>query len=261
MTRPAEAPAESHALNVRRTLVAAAVIAVVIEHLVPFGGLILYPFTLLATWVHEMGHGVTALLVGGSFASLDVFADASGLAHTSSSPGIPRALVAIGGLLAPPFVGSAMLGLGRGPRRARIILLGLALALLVSLALWVRTAVGWIAMPLVAALVAAFAVWGSANERLIFAQFIGLLLGLDTVARIDYLFMSSVVVDGDSRPSDVANVVGQMGSVIPAWGALLALVGLSALYLGLKVAWRRPPGDTPRHPPRAVSGERTPPRR
>ena len=33
--------------------------------LTPWGPLILYPFTLFTTWVHEMGHGLTALAFGG----------------------------------------------------------------------------------------------------------------------------------------------------------------------------------------------------
>ena len=105
----------------RRALVIAAVIAVVIEHLVPFGGWILYPFTLLATWVHEMGHGVTALLVGGTFSSLDIFRDASGLAHINAARGFPMALSCMGGLLAPPLVGAATLAFARGPKRARVL--------------------------------------------------------------------------------------------------------------------------------------------
>ena len=42
-----------------------------LQGLVPYGGYLLYPFTLLSTWVHEMGHGVTALLrIGGTSAVL-----------------------------------------------------------------------------------------------------------------------------------------------------------------------------------------------
>ncbi|MEZ4410133.1 MAG: M50 family metallopeptidase [Polyangiales bacterium] len=234
-TAPAEAPTTP-----RRALVTAAVIALVIEHLVPFGRLILYPFTLLATWVHEMGHGLTALIVGGSFSSLDIFRDASGLAHTHTARGFPSALVSMGGLLAPPFVGAATLALGRGPKRARVVLLTLALALVLSLAVWVRSLAGWIAMPLVAAVVAAFGVWGSARERVVFAQFIGLLLGFDTLARVDYLFTAAVTIQGREQPSDVALIVGELGSYIPLWGVLLAGVGLGALVLGLRVAWRAP---------------------
>ncbi len=224
----------------RRALVTAAVVALVIEHLVPFGHLILYPFTLLATWVHEMGHGLTALMVGGSFSSLDIFRDASGLAHVNTERGLPYALACMGGLLAPPFVGAATLALGRGPKRARVVLLALSLALVVSLAIWVRTLVGWISMPLVAAVVAAFGVWGSERERVVFVQFVGLLLGFDTLARIDYLFSATATIRGREQPSDVALIVGELGSFIPLWGALLAGVGLTALYLGLRVAWRAP---------------------
>lgn len=32
---------------------------------VPFGEFVIYPFALLSTWAHELGHGVTALLWGG----------------------------------------------------------------------------------------------------------------------------------------------------------------------------------------------------
>lgn len=234
-TAPAEAPTTP-----RRALVTAAIVALVIEHLVPFGHLILYPFTLLATWVHEMGHGLTALMVGGSFSSLDVFRDASGLAHINTARGLPSALAAMGGLLAPPFVGAATLALARGPKRARLVLLALSLALVVSLAVWVRSLAGWIAMPLVAAVVAAFGVWGSDRERVVFAQFVGLLLGFDTLARVDYLFTGAVTIQGREQPSDVALIVRELGSFVPLWGALIAGVGLTALSLGLRVAWRAP---------------------
>ena len=34
------------------------------------GSLVLYPFTILATWFHEMGHGLAAMLTGSSFERL-----------------------------------------------------------------------------------------------------------------------------------------------------------------------------------------------
>lgn len=47
-------------------LVAAAGLTVLLWRF-PWGNYLLYPFTLLATWFHEMGHGLTALLLGESF--------------------------------------------------------------------------------------------------------------------------------------------------------------------------------------------------
>ena len=149
-----------------------------------------------------------------------------------SAPAARRALP----LLAPITPAA----LARGPRRTRALLLALAAVLVLSLVVWVRSLAGWISMPLVAALIAALGVWGSPRERLVFTQFIALLLGLDAASRIDYLFVASTTIDGHALPSDVAVVVGGMGSIIPVWGALLTLVGLSALLLGLRVAWRAP---------------------
>src|SRR5262249_33735343 len=131
----------------RRALVTAVVLIVVIERLVPYGRQLLYPFTLLATWVHEMGHGLTALLVGGRFEKLEVFSNASGLAHTAGYGGWRSGLVALGGLLAPPLAGASILALGRGGRRARLILFALALALAISPAIWVRSTTRITAMP------------------------------------------------------------------------------------------------------------------
>ncbi len=124
----------------RAALVVAALLILALQRLMPYGRQLLYPFTLLSTWVHEMGHGVTALLLGGRFARLDIFADASGLATTAVIPGWRQGVVAAGGLLAPPLLGMLLLVLGR--RLPRGLLVGLALAMVASLMLWIRTPVG-----------------------------------------------------------------------------------------------------------------------
>lgn len=69
---------------------------------VPHGRQILYPLTLLATFVHEMGHGLTALLLGNTFTQMVIHSDGSGMASWSGSPGrINVALIAAGGLVGP----------------------------------------------------------------------------------------------------------------------------------------------------------------
>ena len=47
-----------------------------------WGSLLLYPFTILATWFHEMGHGLAAILAGGRFEQLAIYADGSGVAQS-----------------------------------------------------------------------------------------------------------------------------------------------------------------------------------
>ena len=39
-------------------------------YLVPYGRYVAYPLLLLSTFAHEMGHGLTALVMGGTFESL-----------------------------------------------------------------------------------------------------------------------------------------------------------------------------------------------
>ena len=128
--------------SVRRALVIAVIAYFVIHAFIPFGTTLLYPLTLFATWVHEMGHGLTALALGGRFSSLDIYANASGLALTTSNGPWQSGVVAMGGLLAPPLVGAALLAISRGPKRAQAILIALAVALVASLAIWVRSTTG-----------------------------------------------------------------------------------------------------------------------
>ena len=181
----------------RSALVIATIVYFTIHTFVPFGGTILYPLTLLATWVHEMGHGTTALVLGGHFSSLDVFANGSGLAYTDTNADWKRGLVAMGGLVAPPIVGAILLSVSRGPKRARVVLVTMTVAIIVSLILWVRSTAGWIALPLDAGALAIFAIWGGPRERMVFAQLIGIALAIDTWAGKGYLFAQSAMVRKD----------------------------------------------------------------
>lgn len=227
----------------RRALVVAVAVSILVGSFVPFGSVLLYPFTLLATWVHEMGHGIAAVLVGGDFHRLEIFADASGLAYTSHRAGAPSlgAWISLGGLVAPPIVGAVVLGTARGPRRAQVVLVTFAVALVASLAVWVRSLTGFLAVPLVAGLIVAFVRWGGGGERMFLAQFLGLRLASDTVGRgMDYLFTDGVMVGGMKRASDIASVAAGFGGPRVAWSIVVAVFSVLCVALGLVLAWRRP---------------------
>jgi hypothetical protein len=72
------AEGDDEGVSAREALIVSAIVVIVIRAIVPFGGTILYPFTLFATWVHEMGHGLTGLVVGGSFDKLEIFGNVRG---------------------------------------------------------------------------------------------------------------------------------------------------------------------------------------
>lgn len=240
MKRQPDPGDDDEALSARWALILAALAIVVIRAFVPFGGAILYPFTLFATWVHEMGHGLAGLMTGGSFDKLEIFANASGLAYGRVDPGWPSALRAAGGLLGPPIAGASILAVARGPRRARIVLFVLAAVMLASVPIWVRSFTGWIAVPLVGVLIGALALKRWPTMHHVAAQLLGVLLGLDTIGGIDYLFTGSATVDGRELPSDVQHIASAIGGHYLAWGALLAVVSLALLAIGVRLAWAEP---------------------
>ncbi|MEO6757864.1 MAG: M50 family metallopeptidase [Saprospiraceae bacterium] len=67
-----------------------------------FGQLVLYPVTLLVTFLHEFGHALGAILTGGDVVSLQVSPDGSGYTNTR---GGSAGIILMGG-----YVGSAVLG-------------------------------------------------------------------------------------------------------------------------------------------------------
>lgn len=204
-----------------------------------YGRLALYPLTLFATWVHEMGHGLSAIAIGGHFSRLEIFANAAGMAHSSYPTGLASALVSLGGLLAPPLVGCAIIVLARSPRMGRVLLWLLALAMLVSLVIWVRTLVGALLLVPLAFGLVLVARKLSRGTGLFVVQLLGFSLALDTVSRLDYLFVDRVTIDGRTLTSDIGKVADVLGGPTLMWGLLVAGVALGLVAIAGWVALRR----------------------
>jgi hypothetical protein len=219
-------------------LAAAALTALAFQF--PAGRWALYPFTLLATWFHEMGHGVTALVLGGQFDRLEIFRDGSGLAHWSGV-GFGRlasAAVAAGGPLGPALAGAALILAGRSRAATRVALGVLGAALLLSNVLWVRTAVGFVAVALWGVAVLGAAAVRGAGLRALAVQLLGVQACISTYRQVGYLFTRAVVLDGEARLSDTGQIAAALFLPHWVWGALLT-VGCAALLLAsLALAYR-----------------------
>lgn len=87
--------------------------------LVPWLGWLNYPFRLLITMVHELGHGLAALLTGGQFIGFVVYPSGAGLAYTA---GGWRWVIIPAGYVGVALFGAAMIMLGRSHRSSRIAL-------------------------------------------------------------------------------------------------------------------------------------------
>lgn len=101
------------------TLIGLAGLTSLILVVVPIIGLLDYPFRLMITLVHELGHGLAAILTGGSFLFFEVFPNGGGLAHTS---GGLRFVVIPAGYLGAALFGAILILLGRSHRWSRVAL-------------------------------------------------------------------------------------------------------------------------------------------
>jgi len=110
-------------------IVGLAALAALALVLVPGLGLLSYPFRLLITIVHELSHGLVALLTGGAFLRFVVFPNGEGVAYTA---GGWRLLVIPAGYLGSALFGASLIHLGRSVRwsRAAMAALGAAVLLL-----------------------------------------------------------------------------------------------------------------------------------
>lgn len=219
----------------------AAVFASMTLSIIPFGDYVLYPFAILSTWVHEMGHGLTAELVGGNFSHLEIYSNLGGVAFSMRPDGaLPSALIAAGGLLGPAIAGGAVILLGSRPKAARWILDALGAMLLLSALLWVRNPFG---LGAVIALGAAAILIGQLAPESIetaIAQFVGIRFCLESVSDFDYMFTKNFERGGQVMNSDSQAIAEVLFLPYWFWGGLIAAMSLAILGLAFYFAWVRP---------------------
>ena len=193
---------------------------------------------LLATCAHELGHGLTALLVGAEFHSFVLHADGTGMATWQGSPGrLATALVAVGGLLAPSIGGSLLLILARSTRQTRLLLWLVAGSLLVVV-WWTRNPFGIIFLLACAVFFAIAALWLSDRSAAFILRLTGAVLCLSWFQHLDYMFSASASVGGMDHPSDTAVIARELWLPYWFWGGVIATMSLAVLTFGLWVATR-----------------------
>lgn len=207
---------------------------------VPYGEFLLYPFSILATWFHEMGHGLTALALGGRLEGLLLFPDGSGLAiHGGASLGrIGRALVAAGGPMGPPIAGAVFILSSRRPRAARFCLGGMGAALLASGLLWVRSLFGLVAVAVLGLAVLALAQGPPRPAQTVAVQVLGVQACLSSFRQVGYLFTQHVVIAGRPMASDSGQIAESLFLPYWFWGGLMAAASVAVLVLSLRAASR-----------------------
>lgn len=206
-------------------------------HFLPFGRLVLYPFIILGTWFHELGHGLTALVLGGNFQKLELFSDGSGVAFWSGEVfggGIGRAIVAGGGPIAPTIIGAMFLLLSRNAKRARLIMLLFSFVLVISTAIWIRSIFGAIFIGILAVIIFFIALKGNDRFNKFTLQLIAIQAFMSMYLSVDYLFSSSGTTANGVYYSDTYWIAA--GLLLPYWfwaGAICLFSGI-VMYCSYK---------------------------
>ena len=206
------------------------------------GSLLLYPFTILATWFHEMGHGVAAMLTGSSFERLLIFPDGSGVAQSmrpADASRLTNALIAASGPLGPAIAGSLLIIASRTDKATRAALMAVGLALIVSTVIWVRTLTGWLILPALGIAILALAWRGTAAQRRFGIQLLGVQACISVWQQFGYLFSAGGSVGGELRRSDTSAIADALLLPYWFWGAAISAVIVVLLWWSLAVAFRR----------------------
>lgn len=214
------------------TLVISVIVTLGLYYL-PYGFYVAYPLMLLSTLVHELGHGVAAVLMGGNFHEFKMWGDGSGVAYWSGDVGAAaRAFISAGGLVGPAVGAALGLVCARNPRSARWFLGVLGGLLALALLLVVRNGFGFFFIGIFAAICLAVSFKASNTATQLTLVFLSVQLALSVYSRSDYLFMRYADTSAGKMPSDVEHMAMALGLPYWFWGAICIAISVAALLGG-----------------------------
>ena len=205
-----------------------------ILYYVPYGHYAAWPLLLFSTLAHELGHGLTALVLGGTFEAFFLWSDGSGMAQYSGAFGrFARAAVSAGGLVGPAVLAALFFLAGRRANWSRWALVALGAGLMVAEVLLVRNMFGWLFVGAVAGALLGIGLKASGAAAQIATVFLAIQLSLSVFSRADYLFTDTARTAGGTGPSDVARIAQELFAPYWFWGALIGALSAAILCFGL----------------------------
>lgn len=189
--------------------------------LTPWASILLYPFKLFTTWVHECGHAVATALVGG----ISIAPDTSGLTHSLVPVGrLSQGFVASAGYLGAAVVGCLLMAATRVERAAHGVLAAVGTLMLLSLVVWVRNLFGALVVLAWGAALVALARRGFGPAPRFLLGLLAIQVALNSVYDIRVLFLLN------GGPSDAATMAQLF--FVPAWMWASAWIGMAVAMLG-----------------------------
>lgn len=217
----------------------------------PFAGVLLYPFKLLATWLHELSHGMAMIITGAGFDHIIIYRDTSGLAYAYTSVGsFGTAIIAAAGYMGTPLWGAALLFFTPTAKAARTALIVLAVLLVGTTILVVAPApngdkFGQFVTPAIGAAIALAAILLPDRWRILFAHFLATQSCVNALLDIRVLLRPSQVVDGkNAGMSDAHNMaLSTFGTTdtwaVWTWAIIWLAWSLAVLFVALRLSGSR----------------------
>jgi hypothetical protein len=192
--------------------------------LTPWAPFLLYPFRLFTTWVHESGHALMTMLVGGRVRSIAIEPDGSGLTQSLIPEGrMAGGLVASSGYLGAAVVGCLLIAATRVQKWAPVILMSLGACMLLTLVFWMRNLFGfWVVLAWGVALVT-LARKGVVSAPRFLLSLLAIQVALNSVYDIRVLFLI------DRGRSDAATMARLF--LLPSWVWAIAWMLTSVVLL------------------------------
>jgi hypothetical protein len=202
----------------------------------PIAHLVLYPFVIISTWFHEIGHGLAAIILNGDLLRIELYADGSGVAvHTPPQflGNVGNAVVAISGPLFPPIVGFTLFKISKNRNLIRLSLLLLSLTILGSVVVWIRTLFGVIILLLISLIIMLVALSKNSKIQFITLQLIGIQAFISVYLSLGYLFSRSGTVNQSSFSSDTSVI--EQNTFLPYWFWASAILIISAVLFVISI--------------------------
>lgn len=232
-----------------RTLALALLASLLVWNL-PFGGVLAYPFKLIATWLHEMSHGLLMICTGAELDHVVIYKDTSGLSYAVFAiSNIGTAAIAAAGYMGTPLWGAVLLVVTPNARRARLALLTIAGLMFATVIFAIvptpeEGRFGQLAITGIAIALVACAVVLPPRVRVFVAHFIAAQACINALLDIRVLLRPVQVVGGSlTATSDATQMaVNTFGSHAPwgvwFWAVVWLAWSLGVLFVALRLSGR-----------------------
>lgn len=199
----------------------------------PYVSILLYPFKLFVTTIHEACHALAARFTGGNVASISIAPDESGL--TLSLGGI-RPIVIMAGYLGASIFGGLLIWWGRKPHEARSVLQSIGS---VILALTVFYGGGGLFSFVSMLLIGLAILFIAKNASDLLCHMFLLMLAVQTTvnALVDIETLFLISAQGGAQ-SDAESMAGITGVPAVVWSAIWGIAALSILVFSLWISYR-----------------------